>query len=38
MKQQSASNQSKILLESGTNELEVITFYLEFMEPGSATP
>lgn len=37
MKQQSASNQSKILLESGTNELEVITFYLEFIEPGRAT-
>ncbi|MEN8256720.1 MAG: chemotaxis protein [Thermodesulfobacteriota bacterium] len=35
MSQQSSLNQSKILLEVGTNELEVITFYLEFVDPNT---
>lgn len=33
MSKQSSPSQSKILLEVGTNELEVITFYLEFADP-----
>ncbi len=32
---QSNLNQTNILLEVGTNELEVITFYLEFVDPSS---
>ncbi len=32
MSMQNGSTQSKILLEVGTNELEVITFYLEFID------
>ncbi len=35
MSQQTSSQQSKILLEVGTNELEVITFYLEFIDPNT---
>lgn len=31
----SSSKQSNILLEVGTNELEVITFYLEFIDPNT---
>ncbi len=31
----SSSKQTNILLEVGTNELEVITFYLEFLDPGT---
>ena len=31
----SSSKKSNILLEVGTNELEVITFYLEFIDPGT---
>ncbi len=35
MSEQSSSSQSKILLEVGTNELEIITFYLEFTDPNT---
>jgi two-component system chemotaxis response regulator CheV len=35
MAKQVSSQQAKILLEVGTNELEVITFYLEFIDPHS---
>lgn len=35
MSKQSSQNQSKILLEVGTNELEIITFYLEFPDPNT---
>lgn len=31
----SVSSSNNILLEVGTNELEVITFYLEFIDPGT---
>ncbi len=32
---QTIESQSKILVEAGTNELEIITFYLQWLEPGS---
>lgn len=35
MSQQESSAQRKILIETGTNELEIITFYLEFVDPDS---
>ncbi len=35
MSMQNSQNQSKILIEAGTNELEIITFYLEFTDPNS---
>ncbi len=32
---QTAATQSKILVEAGTNELEIITFYLQWLDPVS---
>jgi len=32
---QSTSAQSKILVEAGTNELEIITFYLQWLDPAT---
>ena len=35
---QMAGSRTGILLESGTNELEVITLYLQWLEPGAGAP
>ncbi len=32
---QTAGNQSKILVEAGTNELEIITFFIQWLDPSS---